>query len=58
MIGGNPIGFGKGANTFTIHAMNNTTINAIKNSKSITGQYRIFNNTYEELVRSNYFSNL
>ena len=28
------------------------------NELNITGQFRIFNNTYQELVRSNYFSNL
>ena len=39
--------------------LNDSVISSSSGNKlNITGQFRIFNNTYQELVKSNYFSNI
>ena len=59
IYGVNPIGFGiKGSNSIAVHDSTSNVIVTIQSGKNITGQYKMFENTYEELVRSNYFSNL
>ena len=60
IFGINEIGFGIEGNNMTVHdTTNNKAVEvAIQNSKNITGQFRIFKNTYQEVVRSNYFSNI
>ena len=60
IFGKNNIGFAKkGGISITLHDVtNNIVVNSIQAAKNITGQYKIFENNYQEVLRSNYFSNL
>jgi len=52
------LGFGRGGGSFA-HHIDLSAVENLKNTQiDIKGQFRIFENSYQELVRSNYFSNL
>ena len=57
------LGFGRSGGSFALHDINIENLlkynsNNSQTHPAIKGQFRIFENSYQELVRSNYFSNL